>query len=852
MSFNLKNVLVKGKKTSKKFINSELVIENKSDDFAKVIFFKPIMVRRKNFSLTVNIDSIEGEQPIIKLLSVRLKCYEEIKPNSTYFWDVTPFGTFIALKVAPHSKFIIKAIKYKIGESRKKDLETKFNSGNKILMIVPMYPSNDNKYSCAFLHSRIKAYRKRGLDVDLAVVNHTEQYHYYYKYDGVEVNNISYNDIREILQIKKYDKILIHFLSEEYAQILDATDLSETEVVIYSHGADNLYRDRNIFETKYFSPKYVPTQEEIKKFDKLDKIISRYNQMKNFTFVFVSLFAKNRSEKLIGIKYNNYKIIPCVIDESIYKYKKKDIKQRFKICMIRSFHNLNSYSIDTNVKTILALSKKSIFHNLEFAIYGKGEMHDILLAPIKDFPNVKIYNEFLSFEEMADMYSKNGISLFATRYDTQGVATLESAMCGTIPITSYGTGISCYLDESIGNFTDATDYNAMADLIENLVLNPSLFSKMSEAVHKSVLKNCSEKDTIEKELKFLKRKSIKRELIKQKALDEKPLLTIAIPAYNCDKFLYNTVYSLIDHDYNNRVEILIINDGSKDDTAKIGKELEKISPSVRLIDKENGGHGSTINVGIKEAKGKYFRLLDGDDYFITDAFVKYLLRLEKETADIVLTNYIEDFSIDAFKNPKLLYSNMEPYQLYDFELLTYSGYGFEGFGPLLSTSTYKTNNLRSLNFDIDHHCFYVDMEYNFMGAVSASTVIYYPLNIYCYYLGRAGQSMAPESMKRNYLNHEKVTMRLVKEYSAIKDSLPKYKQKYIVNRLIIPMVAAQYYIAIETVKTRKAFNSFDKKLKNYKEFYNNETIVGRKIKLHRLTNGISVYLQVLFHKIRKK
>ena len=88
MSFNLKNVLVKGKKTSKKFINSELVIENKSDDFAKVIFFKPIMVRRKNFSLTVNIDSIEGEQPIIKLLSVRLKCYEEIKPNSTYFWDI--------------------------------------------------------------------------------------------------------------------------------------------------------------------------------------------------------------------------------------------------------------------------------------------------------------------------------------------------------------------------------------------------------------------------------------------------------------------------------------------------------------------------------------------------------------------------------------------------------------------------------------------------------------------------------------------------------------------------------------------------------------------------------------------
>lgn len=852
MTFNIKNVLLKGRNISKKIKDGQLIIENNSNSYAKVLFFKPILTKKKPFSITVNIDSMIGESPIIKLLSTRLKNYKEIIANTTYYMDITPTAVFIALKVAPNSKISINSIEYSLEKNRKDILENVYKNKNNFLMVAPLYPSNDNKYSCAFLHSRIKAYKKHGINVDLVIVNHTEEYHYSYEYDGINVNVLSYNDIREILQNKKYDKILIHFISEEYAQILDATDLSQTEVIIYSHGADNLYRDRNIFGTKYFSQEYEPSLIEIKKFKRLDEIINRYNSRNNITFAFVSSFAKNRSEELINMHYNNYEIIPCLIDENTFKYKEKDAKQRFKICMIRSFHNLNSYSIDTNVKAILALSKKEIFNDLEFSIYGKGEMHDTLLAPIKNFQNVKIYNKFLSFDEMADMYAENGISLFATRYDTQGVATLESAMCGTIPITSYGTGLSCYLDEQNGNFTEATDYNAMANLVEKLVLNPKLFKKMSEAVHKSVLKNCSEKQSIEKEIKLLRRKTVGREITKQKPLDKHPLLTVAIPSYNCEKYLYNTVYSLIDHDYNNKVEVLIINDGSKDNTAKIGRELEKISPSIRLIDKENGGHGSTINVGIKEARGKYFRLLDGDDYFVTDQFVKYLLKLDKETADLILTNYIEDLSIEAVKKPKLIYNNLEPYQIYDFELLIFPGYGFKNFGPLLSTSTYRTEKFKKINFNIDHNCFYVDMEYNFMGALITSSVVYYPLNIYCYYLGRTGQSMSKDSMKQHYLDHEKVTMRLVEEYYILKEKLPKYKQDYIERRLILPLIYSQYDIILNNVNTRKAFKSFDNKLKNYKEFYNNETIVSKKIKLHRLTNGISVYLQKLIQKIGKR
>ena len=101
-----------------------------------------------------------------------------------------------------------------------------------------------------------------------------------------------------------------------------------------------------------------------------------------------------------------------------------------------------------------------------------------------------------------------------------------------------------------------------------------------------------------------------------------------------------------------KVEVLIINDGSKDNTAEIGRELERLTTIdgksiVKLVDKPNGGHGSTINKGIELARGKYFKLMDGDDYFDTLELMKLIQKLENETADIILTNYVEDSSISS-------------------------------------------------------------------------------------------------------------------------------------------------------------------------------------------------------------
>ena len=120
------------------------------------------------------------------------------------------------------------------------------------------------------------------------------------------------------------------------------------------------------------------------------------------------------------------------------------------------------------------------------------------------------------------------------------------------------------------------------------------------------------------------------------------VLTITIPSYNVEKYLKQTLDSFLSPEILEEVEVLIVDDGSKDRTAEIGKVYERQYPQTfRVISKENGGHGSTINRGIQEAKGTYFKVVDGDDWVDTEDFVKLVKALKNCTAQYVVTNYYE-------------------------------------------------------------------------------------------------------------------------------------------------------------------------------------------------------------------
>ncbi len=100
-------------------------------------------------------------------------------------------------------------------------------------------------------------------------------------------------------------------------------------------------------------------------------------------------------------------------------------------------------------------------------------------------------------------------------------------------------------------------------------------------------------------------------------------LSISIAAYNVEEFLKNTLDSLVAPEIMDDIEVLIIDDGSKDNTAAIGKEfVDKYPNSFKVISKPNGGYGSTINAAIDAATGQYFKTLDGDDWYDTENLVR--------------------------------------------------------------------------------------------------------------------------------------------------------------------------------------------------------------------------------------
>ena len=121
-------------------------------------------------------------------------------------------------------------------------------------------------------------------------------------------------------------------------------------------------------------------------------------------------------------------------------------------------------------------------------------------------------------------------------------------------------------------------------------------------------------------------------------------ISFAIPCYNSEAYMAQAIESILPGGED--VEILIVNDGSKDRTSEIGKEYEEKYPGiVKLINKENGGHGDAVNAGLSHASGKYFKVVDSDDWVDRISLMKILNVLknfeeEEQEVDMLIANYV--------------------------------------------------------------------------------------------------------------------------------------------------------------------------------------------------------------------
>ena len=116
-------------------------------------------------------------------------------------------------------------------------------------------------------------------------------------------------------------------------------------------------------------------------------------------------------------------------------------------------------------------------------------------------------------------------------------------------------------------------------------------------------------------------------------------LTFLIPCYNVAGCVRHCIESMLVDSFLDDIEILLINDGSQDNTLDILREYEQKYPTVvRVIDKQNGGWGTAINLGIREAQGKYIKEVDADDWVSSDNLQEYISFLKANKIDYIATD----------------------------------------------------------------------------------------------------------------------------------------------------------------------------------------------------------------------
>lgn len=301
------------------------------------------------------------------------------------------------------------------------------------------------------------------------------------------------------------------------------------------------------------------------------------------------------------------------------------------------------------------------------------------------------------------------------------------------------------------------------------------------------------------------------------------LLTVVVPSYNVEKYLEETLESFVIPEIMDDLEVLIVNDGSKDRTPEIGAAYEKRYPQTfRLISKENGGHGSTINRGIEEAKGTYFKVVDGDDWVDRGGFTELIHRLKTSDADYVVTDYYKVNDVTKEKKSETFpYLKAHPKCRFE-EVVGNTDILMHAL--VIRTAILKENGIR-----LDEHCFYVDNEYITFPVPFVETVEYYEIPVYMYRLAQATQSVSMQGFQRHLPDHVKVTMRLVRfaaKYSEMlgenKETSPALEKKaeYLNNRAAV-MVGDQAGIFASfpgrNEEIRRQFLAFDEEVKKTSE-----------------------------------
>ena len=285
------------------------------------------------------------------------------------------------------------------------------------------------------------------------------------------------------------------------------------------------------------------------------------------------------------------------------------------------------------------------------------------------------------------------------------------------------------------------------------------------------------------------------------------LLSIAIPSYNSESYMRNCIESLLPG--GEEVEIIIVNDGSKDGTAAIADEYaEKYPTIVKAVHQENGGHGEAVNAGLRAATGLYYKVVDSDDWVNKEAYLKILEKLAElvqtnNMVDMLLSNYV--YEKEGKKHKKVMqYRSAFPVD----KIFTWDDVKFLHVGQyiMMHSVIYRTQMLKECGLELPKHTFYVDNIFIYHPLPYVKKLYYMDVNFYRYYIGREGQSVQEKVMIGRIDQQIRVTKMIIDDCDVWKVKNKKLRN-YMLSHIEILMVIT----SILAIRSKSEENLLKKK-----------------------------------------
>lgn len=313
------------------------------------------------------------------------------------------------------------------------------------------------------------------------------------------------------------------------------------------------------------------------------------------------------------------------------------------------------------------------------------------------------------------------------------------------------------------------------------------------------------------------------------------VLSVAVPCYNSQEYMRNCIDSLLEGQ--DLVEIIIVDDGSKDNTAEIADEYAAKYPDiVKAVHQENGGHGEAVNTGLRNATGLYFKVVDSDDWVNKEAYLAILDKLREitggpQTLDMMISNFV--YEKQGAKRKKVMrYKSYMP----ENKIFTWKEMGRMPVGKyiLMHSVIYRTGLLRDCGLELPKHTFYVDNLFVYQPLPHVQTMYYMDVNFYRYFIGREDQSVHEDVMIRR-IDQQLFVNRIMIDTIAGAKNIEKNIRRYMLRYLDIIMAVS----SIMLIRSGTEEN-LNKKKDLWKYLKNADIRIYRKLYMGILGRGVNL------------